>query len=169
MVMQLGFKRICSGTFVRLPGCRPQHNIAPTRSQTIFASGKRAEESGGRTAAGEQPHVRGNEINATGWGVGNQRKGTWRDRNRCGWSVDLSVQEQGHRALVARSGGILMQPRMEGGHRRQSLDQQEDTKAKGTNTVFGGAHQPSGGGWHHGRQYETAAIAMSTAFFVIRR
>jgi hypothetical protein len=58
---------------------------------------------------------------------------------------------------------------MEGGHRRHRLHEQEDTEAESSNTVFCGAHQPSGRGWHHGRQYETSAAAVSTAFFVIRQ
>jgi len=64
--------------------------------------------------------------------------------------MNLAVQQKGHRALVAGSTGILMHPRMQGGDRRQDLNQKEDTEAKGTDTAFGGAHQPSGRGWHHG-------------------
>jgi hypothetical protein len=169
MVMQLGFKRIYLGTSVPLLGCRLQHNIAPTRSQTIFANGKRNEGSDGWTAAGEQPHIGGNEINAARRRVGNQKTRARCDRDFRGRAVNLTVQEQRDGALVAGRGGILMQPGMEGGHRRHGLDQQEDTEAESSNTALRGAHQPSGRGWHHGRQYETAAASMSTAFFVIRQ
>jgi hypothetical protein len=161
--MPMDFKGI--STFVQLLGCRPQHIIAPTRSQTIFANGKRNEESGGRTAVGQQPHIGGHEINATRRRVGNQKRRAGRHCNVRARTMDLSAQEQRHRALMAGSNGIVMRPRMEGGHRRQGLDQQEDTQTKITDTAFGGAHQPSGRRWHHGRKYGTAPAPMSTAFF----
>jgi hypothetical protein len=65
---------------------------------------------------------------------------------------------------MAGSAGILMQPRMEGGHRHQDLNQQEDTEAKKTNTAPGGAQQPSGRRWHHGRKYATAAAPLQQLF-----
>jgi hypothetical protein len=83
--------------------------------------------------------------------------------------MDLSVQEQRHRALMAGSTGILMHPRMEGGHRRQGLDQQKNAQTKGTDAAFGGAHQPSGRRWLHGRKYATAAALLQQLFFVIIR
>jgi hypothetical protein len=83
--------------------------------------------------------------------------------------MDLSIQKQRHRALVAGSAGILMQPRMESGHRRQGLNQQEDTEAKGTNTAFHGAQQPSGRRWHHGREYATAAVPLQQFFLPVIR
>jgi hypothetical protein len=161
------FKWITFGTSVPLPGCRLQHNIAPSGNQTNFANGKRNEGSGGRTAAGQQPHIGGNEINAMGRRERNQQRQAWGHRNVRARTMDLSVQEQGHRALMAGSSGILMRPQMQGGHRRQNLDQEEDTEAERTDAAVGGAHQPSGGRWHHdhGREYETAAASMSTSFF----
>jgi hypothetical protein len=165
----MGLKWILVGTSVPLRGCRPQHNIAPSRSQTIFANGERIEESGGRTAAGQQPHVGGHEINALRRRVGNQKRQARCDCHIGGWTMGLSVQKQRHRALMTGSAGILMHPRMEGGHRRHGLDQQEDTQAKNTDAALGGAHQSSGRRLHHGREYGTAAAPLSTAFFVITR
>jgi hypothetical protein len=158
-----------SRNFRSTPGLPAATQYCADRESNYFLDGNRNEESGRRTAAGEQPHIGGNKINAARRRVGKQKSRARRNRNFCGRAVNLTVQEQRDGALMAGSRGILMQPGMEGGHRRHGLDQQEDTEAESSNTAPRGAHQPSGRGWHHGRQYETAAIAMSTAFFVIRQ
>jgi len=58
---------------------------------------------------------------------------------------------------------------MESGHGRQGLNQQEDTEAKGTNTAFDGAQQPSDRRWHHGRKYATAAAPLQQFFAITRQ
>jgi hypothetical protein len=108
------------------------------------------EESGGRTAAGEQPHIRGNEISATRRRVGNKKWRAWRSLSLGGWAMNLPIQEQRHRALMVGIAGIVMEPRMEGRHRRHGLNQQEDTQAKNSGAAFNGAHDLSGRRWHHG-------------------
>jgi hypothetical protein len=72
-----------------------------------------------------------------------------------GGAVNLSIEEQSRRALVVRLAGIVVNPRMEGGHRRHDLNQQEDAEGQGSAAAFHGAHEPFMRCRHHDCQYDT--------------
>jgi hypothetical protein len=104
------------------------------------------------------------EINAARRHMENQNSQVPCDFNFRGRTMDLSVQEQRHRALMAGIARILMRPGMESGHRRHELDQQEGTQAKEARTAFGGAHDPSSRRWRHGGDYATVAAPLQQLF-----
>jgi len=54
--------------------------------------------------------------------------------------MDLPVEEQRHRAFMAWVTRVLVRPGMKSGNGRHDLDEQEDTEAKETRALFGGAH-----------------------------
>ena len=63
--------------------------------------------------------------------------------------MDLPVEEQRDGAFVTRITGVLVRPGMKSGNRRHDLDEQEDTKAKETRALFGGAHKLFSDSWSH--------------------
>jgi hypothetical protein len=79
--------------------------------------------------------------------------------------MDLSVQEQRHRALMAWIARILVRPGMKSGHSRHDLNQQEDTDAKKTRALFGRAHDPLSRNWRHEGEVCKEGRAIATAIF----
>jgi len=86
------------------------------------------------------------------------------DFNVRGRSVDLPVQEQRYRALMAWVGCILVYQRMESGHGRHEVNQKQDTQAKKSSALFSGAHDPLDRGWHHGPQYAAEPAPLQSLF-----